>query len=111
MKNGHFDVRGTLASLALPKFFFKFFGFHICERAWFWLRVAPPPAFVAPIQGLLIGVSSKKPILWLHFLLGNHLVFCNVLKICCGFVSSSFWNCESIDLASKIHQRFDNIHF
>ena len=49
MKNGHFDARGTLASLAAPKFFFKFFGFHICERAWFWLRVAPPPAFVAPI--------------------------------------------------------------
>ena len=48
-ENGHFDARGTLASLALPKFFFKFFGYHICERAWFWLRVAPPPAFVSPI--------------------------------------------------------------
>ena len=49
MKDRHFDARGTLASLALPKFFFYFFCFHICERAWFWLRVAPPPAFVAPI--------------------------------------------------------------
>ena len=35
IKNGHFDARGTLASLAAPKFFFKFFGFHICNRAWF----------------------------------------------------------------------------
>ena len=49
MTNSLFDARGTLASLALPKFFFKFFGFHICDRAWFQLRVAPPPAFVAPI--------------------------------------------------------------
>ena len=49
MKNGHFDARGTLASLEAPKFFFNFFGFHICDRAWFQLRVAPPPAFVAPI--------------------------------------------------------------
>ena len=49
MKNGHFDARGTLASLEAPKFFFNFFGFDICDRAWFQLRVAPPPAFVAPI--------------------------------------------------------------
>ena len=49
MKNGHFDARGTLASLEAPKFFFNFFGFHICDRAWFQLRVAPPTAFVAPI--------------------------------------------------------------
>ena len=49
MKNGHFDARGTLASSAAPKFFFKFFGFHICDRAWFWLRVAPPTILIAPI--------------------------------------------------------------
>ena len=63
MKNGHFDERGTLASLALPKFFFKFFGYHICERAWFWLRVAPPPAFVSPIvaeKNVSIGHKIKK---------------------------------------------------
>ena len=49
MEIGHFDARGTLASLAAPKFFFNFFLFHICDRAWFWLRVAPPTIFVAPI--------------------------------------------------------------
>ena len=35
--------------MALPKNFFKFFGFHICDRAWIQLRVAPPPAFVVQI--------------------------------------------------------------
>ena len=60
------------------------------------------------LQGLLIGPSSKKPILWLSFLLGNHLVFCNVFSICYSFVSSYFQNCESINCI--LHQRFDNIH-
>ena len=41
------------------------------------------------LQGLLIGLSSKKPILWLNFLLGNYLVFCNVFRICCSFILES----------------------
>ena len=44
-----FDARGILASSAAPKFFFKFVRFRICERAWFRLRVAPPPTSVASI--------------------------------------------------------------